>query len=176
METFLANKITINYEHSRKKVAYFAGGCFWGMQYYFDKLEGVVKTTVGYMGGERQDPTYKQVCGGDTGHLEALEVVYNADKIDFEILCKYFFEIHDPTQKNGQGPDIGEQYLSAVFVVDDEQRIITEKLIGILKEKGLDVFTKILPAGEFWEAETYHQKYYEKNGHEPYCHFYTKRF
>jgi len=156
--------------------AYFAAGCFWGVQYYFDKLEGVVKTTVGYMGGERQKPTYKQVCGGDTGHLEALEVVYNADKIDFEILCKYFFEIHDPTQKNGQGPDIGEQYLSAVFVADDEQKEITGKLIGILKEKGFDVVTKILPTGEFWEAENYHQKYYEKNGHEPYCHFYTKRF
>lgn len=158
------------------KKAYFAGGCFWGVQYYFQKLAGVVDTTVGYMGGETQKPTYQEVCAGSTGHLEALEVVYDDEKTNFETLCKYFFEIHDPTQKNGQGPDLGGQYLSAVFVVDEEQKNTTEKLIDILKEKKYDVVTKILPAGEFWPAENYHQKYYEKNGHEPYCHFYTKKF
>ena len=128
------------------------------------------------MGGHLNNPSYKEVCEGRTGHLEVVKVDYDAEIVTFEELAELFFEIHDPTQKNGQGPDIGQQYLSAVFVVDDEQRIITEKLIGILKEKGFDVVTKILPTGEFWEAENYHQKYYEKNGHEPYCHFYTKRF
>ncbi|MFA7314874.1 MAG: peptide-methionine (S)-S-oxide reductase MsrA [Candidatus Magasanikbacteria bacterium] len=158
------------------KKAYFAGGCFWGVQYYFQKLEGIIETTVGYMGGDKVEPTYQEICNENTGHLESLEVVYDADKTNFEILCKYFFEIHDPTQKNGQGSDIGEQYLSTVFFVDEEQKEITEKLINILKEKKYDVVTKILPATKFWPAENYHQKYYEKNGHEPYCHVYKKKF
>jgi len=156
--------------------AIFAGGCFWGVEYYFLRAEGVLKTQVGYIGGRTENPTYHEVCNEDTGHAEATEVIYDPEKTDFETMAKLFFEIHDPTQLNRQGPDIGPQYRSAVYYLDDEQRKITEKLIGILKEKGYDVVTEVVKAPKFWPAEDYHQQYYEKQGSTPYCHFYTKRF
>lgn len=160
----------------KTKKAIFAGGCFWGVEYYMKKLPGVLSVVSGYTGGDLENPTYEQVSSGSTGHIETVEVEYDPEKTDFETLARYFFEIHDPTQINRQGPDIGEQYQSAIFYSDDEERKIAEKLITILKEKGFDVVTKVLPASKFWPAENYHQDYYSKTGHTPYCHFYTKRF
>lgn len=156
--------------------AYFAGGCFWGVEYHFQKLPGVISTKVGYMGGNVENPTYEEVSGHGTGHAESMEVIFDPEKTSFEELAKYFFEIHDPTQINRQGPDIGEQYRSVIFYVDEEQKKISQKLINILKEKGYKVVTELEKAGTFWGAEEYHQKYYAKNGHTPYCHIYTKRF
>ncbi len=158
------------------KKAYFAGGCFWGVEYYFDKKEGVVSAVSGYMGGSLQNPNYQDVKTGKTGHYETVEVTYDPEKVSYEELAKLFFEIHDPTQPDGQGPDIGEQYKSVIFYNDEEEKKIAEKLIGILRTKGYNVVTKILPASKFYKAEDYHQDYYEKKGQQPVCHIYKKRF
>jgi len=158
------------------KKAYFAGGCFWGVEYYFNKTDGVVDALSGFMGGHTLNPTYQDICYKDTGHLEVVEVSYNPELISYENLAKLFFEIHDPTQTNGQGPDIGPQYLSAVFVSNEEEKEIIENLIKILENNGLHVATKILEKQEFYVAEDYHQYYYQKTGKTPYCHSYTKRF
>jgi peptide methionine sulfoxide reductase msrA/msrB len=156
--------------------AIFAAGCFWGVEHYFKTLDGVKSTQVGYIGGHIKNPTYEEVCSKTTGHAEAIEVVYNPDVITFEELAKFFFEIHDPTQVNRQGPDIGEQYRSEIFYLDENQKEISEKLIKILEDKGLKIATKLTPATEFYSAEGYHQDYYDKTGGVPYCHTYTKRF
>lgn len=156
--------------------AVFAGGCFWGVEYHFKKTPGVIGTTVGYIGGSSEKPTYKEVCSKHTGHAEAIEIEFDPTVVTFEVLAKLFFEIHDPTQVNRQGPDIGDQYRSEVFYMDESQKATTEKLIGILTEKGLKVATKVTPAGTFWPAEDYHQDYYETKGAMPYCHAYVKRF
>jgi peptide methionine sulfoxide reductase msrA/msrB len=160
----------------KQDTVWFAGGCFWGMEYQFRKVPGVLSTRVGYMGGDKENPTYEEVCSGTTGHLETLEVVFDPSKTSYETLAKIFFEIHDPTQKNGQGPDIGEQYLSAVFCKDEHQKRTIEKLIGILRDKSLDVVTQIRDVTPFWPAEDYHQNYYTKTGGSPYCHIRVKRF
>jgi len=156
--------------------AIFSSGCFWGTQFYFDKLDGVISTTVGYTGGHTNNPTYKEVCSGTTGHLEAIQVVFDTTKVNYEKVCKYFFETHDFTQTNGQGPDIGEQYLSAIFFRTMEQKVIAERLIKTLEDKGYKVATMLRPAKTFWKAEAYHQDYYENKGSTPYCHVYTKIF
>jgi peptide methionine sulfoxide reductase msrA/msrB len=156
--------------------AYFAGGCFWGMEHYFLDLTGVISTRVGYMGGQMNDPTYEEVCSEKTGHAETIEVVFDVSVVNYETLARLFFEIHDPTQLDRQGPDVGEQYRSAIFYVDEEQKMIAEKLIGFLMQKGYAVVTEVTEAGTFWVAEDYHQKYYAKNGHEPYCHIRQKKF
>ncbi len=156
--------------------AIFASGCFWGTEYFFQKAEGVISTTVGYIGGHVPNPSYRQVCTGATGHAEATEVIYDPEKTDYETLCRLFFETHDPTQINRQGPDIGTQYRSGVFYLNEEQKLIAEKLIGILEEKGFKVATEVTKASEFYVAENYHQDYYKHNGSSPYCHFYTRRF
>ena len=172
------NSISLQFEKSEKKqeIAYFAGGCFWGVEHYFDQAPGVISAESGYMGGHVDSPTYQQVCTGKTGHVETVKVVYDPARINYEELAKLFFEIHDPTQMDRQGPDVGIQYRSVVFYTSDEQRQIAEKLIGLLKDKGFNVVTKIEKAGDFWPAEDYHQNYYEKNGKTPYCHFRVKRF
>ncbi|MDX1900844.1 MAG: bifunctional methionine sulfoxide reductase B/A protein [Gammaproteobacteria bacterium] len=156
--------------------AIFAAGCFWGVESLFKQLKGVVGTEVGYTGGHVNNPSYQDVCRGDTGHFEAIRVLYDPRQIDFESITKYFFEIHDFTQANGQGPDIGEQYQSAVFVYDEQQKQIVQSLIQQLQNKNVSVATQIFPAQPFWPAEAYHQLYYEKNGKTPYCHVWTKRF
>ncbi len=175
------NSVSLNFVPNNKtkvktETAIFASGCFWGVQYQLDKAPGVIKTTVGYTGGTVKNPTYKQVCTGLTGHAEAVEVVFDPEKTNFENLCKLFFETHDPTQADGQGPDIGDQYRSEIFYLSDEQKAISEKLIGILKGKGYDVVTKLTPATTFYKAEDYHQDYYDNNGKTPYCHAYKKIF
>lgn len=156
--------------------AIFAGGCFWGVEYYFQHAKGVTATTVGYIGGHTENPTYKEVCGHQTGHIEAMEVEFNPSETNFEELAKLFFEIHDPTQANGQGPDIGPQYLSVIFYMDDAQLKTSEKLIAVLKSKGYQVVTQLKKATRFWPAEDYHQQYYEHKGSEPYCHKKVNRF
>jgi len=156
--------------------AVFAGGCFWGVEYYLKKISGVISTEVGYTGGKTDHPTYKQVCTGTTGHYEAIRVVFDPGRTTYEKVAKMFFETHDPTQWNHQGPDWGEQYRSAVFYKNNEQKEITEKLISQLKGNGFKVVTEVLPAKTFWKAEDYHQDYYEHKGETPYCHGYVKRF
>lgn len=176
------NSISLNFEAEQQEAeqktgrAIFAAGCFWGVEHYLKQEDGVISTTVGYIGGSKEDPTYKEVCYDNTGHAEAVEVVFDPAKTSFEELAKLFFEIHDPTQVNRQGPDIGEQYRSAVFYLNDEQKETTEKLISILEGKGYDVATKVQKAGKFYEGEDYHQDYYDKRGGTPYCHRYQKRF
>ena len=161
---------------STLKKAYFAGGCFWGVEHLLQQVNGVVSVVSGYMGGDVENPSYEQVCGKKTGHLETVEVLYNPQQSSFETLAKLFFEIHDPTQKDRQGPDIGPQYGSAIFVNDDEERIISNNLVAELKSKGYDVVTQILPMHTFWRAEEFHQDYYVRTGKHPYCHSYVKRF
>jgi len=158
------------------KKAYFAGGCFWGVEHLFQGKEGVISVISGYMGGILDNPTYQDVLTGKSGHLEAVEVTYDPAQVNFEVLAKFFFEIHDPTQANGQGPDIGAQYLSAVFYNSEDEKDITYNLIEILKSKEFNVVTKVIPAAKFWEAEEYHQDYYEKKNQQPYCHVYQKKF
>ncbi len=156
--------------------AIFAGGCFWGVEYYFQNAKGVKSTQVGYIGGKTQNPTYEEVCRHNTGHIEAMEVTYDPKETNFEEMAKLFFEIHDPTQTDGQGPDIGSQYLSVIFYLDDAQKKTSENLISQLNAKGLKVATTLRPATTFWPAEKYHQQYYEHKGSTPYCHKRVSRF
>ena len=156
--------------------AIYAGGCFWGVEYFMQQKKGVISVTSGYIGGQTENPTYKEVCYENTGHAEAVEIVFDPKQVSYEELTRLFFEIHDPTQMNRQGPDIGDQYRSEIFYVDEEQKEIAEKLISILKSKGYKVATRVTEATTFWPAEDYHQDYYENKGSLPYCHGYTKRF
>lgn len=161
---------------SASEKAYFAGGCFWGVEYYFQKAPGVLNTIVGFMGGTTKNPSYKEVSTGNSGHAEVLEVVFDPKRTTYETLARLFFEIHDPTQINRQGPDIGMQYRSVVFYTDQFQKQTAQKLIMLLELKGFKIATQLVPAGPFWKAEEYHQDYYARNGHEPYCHKWVKRF
>lgn len=195
-----------------------SGGCFWGVQYYFDQVPGVIKTTVGYTGGHTASPTYEDVCSHDTGHAEAVLIEFDPDMVvaeglnasamqgageqrtepyraygeeaaqpatqqraasfsrvngsagqqteAFQILLKHFFRMHDPTQLNRQGPDVGDQYRSAIFYTDEEQKTIAESVKkGQQANFKEQIVTEIIPAGEFYPAEDYHQKYAEKTGH-----------
>jgi peptide methionine sulfoxide reductase msrA/msrB len=156
--------------------AIFAGGCFWGVEYYMDKAPGVISTEVGYIGGRGDRPTYEEVCSHKTGYAEAVRIIFDPKKTNYENVARLFFEIHDPTQLNRQGLDIGDQYRSAVFYLNMEQKSTAEKLVSILRTKGFDVATVIVPATKFWKAEEYHQQYYAKESGTPYCHAYVKRF
>lgn len=173
------NSISLNFipeKDLKTEKAYFAGGCFWGVEYFFQKEKGVISTRVGYMGGTTEHPSYEDVCTGKTGHAETIEVVFDPNTTNFEKLARLFFEIHDPTQIDRQGPDAGNQYRSEIFYTNDQQKKIAENLIKILKEKGYNVATKLTKAGRFWEAEEYHQSYYRKRNSLPYCHIRIKRF
>lgn len=165
-----------NLEKGMYETAILAGGCFWGVEYYLQKMEGVESVVSGYTGGHIKNPTYEEVCTGRTGHAEAVKVIYDPDKVSYEDVVRTFLEIHDPTQINRQGPDIGEQYRSGIFYMNEYQRKIAEKLLNILREKGYDISTQLTRASEFYEAEKYHQDYYFEKGTTPYCHGYVKRF
>lgn len=154
--------------------AIFAAGCFWGVQYYFDQVPGVLKTTVGYTGGHTNHPTYDEVATRKTGHAESVLVEFDPKKVTYKTLIKQFFRLHDPTQLNRQGPDIGDEYRSAIFYLDEEQHKIAVQVRNEMQQK-LDkpIVTEISVAGPFYEAELYHQKFTEKTGlgmcHIPYA-------
>lgn len=152
-----------------------AAGCFWGVEALFKKLPGVLKTEVGYTGGRTSQPSYQDICKGSTGHYEALRVLYNPSIVTYEKILQHFFEIHDPSQANGQGPDIGQQYQSAIFYYDQHQKDIAMSLIDRLKKLGFSVATQLLPVSPFWRAEEFHQDYYRKTNKEPYCHRHEKK-
>jgi len=153
----------------------FAAGCFWGIEYYFQKAEGVLSTTVGFTGGDTTNPTYHDVCSGRTGHAEAVEVVFNPSKTSFKILAKHFFEIHNPALVKKES-DKRSQYRSCVFYCNEEQKMIAEKLIEILKGKNYEVGTEITKAGVFYKAEEHHQSYYNKKGKDDYGYRYKEKF
>lgn len=172
------NSLSLNFKSKKEnfKKAYFAAGCFWGVEFLFQKQIGVLEVVSGYMGGDIENPTYKIVCSGFSGHLEVVEVVFDESIVSYGTLAKLFFEIHDFTQTNGQGPDIGTQYLSAIFYCDENQKNIAEELIEQLKKKAYKVATTLRPKVKFYKAESYHQNYYNKSGKTPYCHSYRKVF
>jgi len=173
------NSISMKFIPASEKVneiAYFASGCFWGTEYHFMKAAGVIETTVGYMGGKTSNPSYREVCSGETGHAETTEVKFDSSKTSFDELVKLFFETHDFTQEGGQGPDIGDQYRSVIFYNSEEQKNTAQKYIDILTQKGFKVATELQKAPKFWSAEDYHQAYYDKKHGTPYCHIYRKIF
>lgn len=158
------------------ELGYFAGGCFWGVEHFLEAMPGVLDVESGYMGGEKDAPTYEEVSSGDTGHAETVRVRFDPQKVTYEAVAKRFFEIHDPTEVDRQGPDIGTQYRSAVFVTGPAQRAAVEGLIARLTANGYKVATTVHDAGNFWPAEAYHQDYYARTHKTPYCHAPVPRF
>jgi methionine-S-sulfoxide reductase len=153
--------------------ALFAAGCFWGVQYYFDEVPGIVRTTAGYTGGHTENPTYWEVASHRTGHAEAVLIEFDPKKVSYETLLKQFFRMHNPTQLNRQGPDIGDEYRSAIFYFDDTQRAEAERIRDESQKKfDKPIVTQIVPAGTFYEAEAEHQKFTQRTGigmcHVPY--------
>lgn len=170
------SQIELYRKESDKNIAVFAGGCFWGVQHQMERLKGVLRTLVGYTGGEEEFPQYAAVRDHNTHHVEAVLVEYDASVVSYTDLCKLFFEIHDPAQTDGVGPDIGQQYRSCIFYDSEEQKLEAEAVISILQDKGYEVNTLLLSLGKFWIGEEYHQKYYAKTGGEPYCHVRVRKF
>jgi peptide-methionine (S)-S-oxide reductase len=153
------------------ETATFGAGCFWGVEYVYERVPGVVETEVGYAGGHTENPTYRDVCSHGTGHAEVLRVRFDPALVGFEQLLEVFWAMHDPTQVNRQGPDVGDQYRSAIFTHADEQRKLAEASREAAQARfDRPIATEITPAGPFYPAEDYHQRYYDKNGHTPYCH------
>jgi peptide-methionine (S)-S-oxide reductase len=160
--------------NSTSEVAIFGGGCFWCLEAVFDRLEGVTAVESGYAGGQVENPTYRQVCGGDTGHVEVVRVTFDPARITYRDLLDVFFEIHDPTTPNQQGNDVGEQYRSVIYYTTEEQREQAEETIAKLtaERKFHDsIVTTVESAPTFYVAEDYHQEYYESNRSQPYCMF-----
>ncbi len=152
----------------KSETAYFAGGCFWGIEDQFQQVPGVMSAVSGYQGGHLANPGYKQVCGGDTGHAEAVRVTYDSGQVSFRQLLEWFFKFHDPTQKNRQGPDVGTQYRSAIFAATDEQlaeaKAFTKEQQQSERFRDRTIVTEVKPAEPFFEAEDYHQDYHAKHG------------
>ena len=156
--------------------AIFAGGCFWGVQHEFQKITGVKRTLVGYTGGEEEFPSYAEVRDHKTNHVEAVLVEYNPSEVSYTQLCKVFFEMHNPAQTDGVGPDIGPQYRSCIFYGDDQQKTEALEVIELLRSLGDEVNTLLFPETNFWIGEEYHQNYYAKTGGMPYCHIRIRKF
>lgn len=174
------NSISLDFIPAFTKEGYeralFAAGCFWGVEYFLKRTKGVLYTKVGYSGGHSVFPTYEEVCSDLTGHAETVEVIFNPKVLGYHEICKLFFEIHNFTQLNKQGPDSGTQYRSEIFYLTLQQKEIAENLIEHLKEKGFNPATLLAPATRFYPAEESHQNYYEKTHKEPYCHIRKKVF
>lgn len=150
-----------------QKIASFAAGCFWGVEARFREVPGVIDAACGYMGGHTENPTYKEVCSGATGHAETVQVSYDPRQLAYEDLLDVFFDMHNPTTRNRQGPDFGTQYRSVAFYGDEDERASAERKIRELDASGRwpkPVVTEVSPAATFWRAEEYHQRYFEKNG------------
>lgn len=158
------------------EVGIFACGCFWGTQHQYQKQKGVLNTLAGYTGGQEAFPSYADVRDHKTHHVEAVIVEFDPKQVSYESLCKLFFEIHDPAQTDGVGPDLGPQYRSCIFYRNEQQKETAERVIQILRDKGYEVNTLLLPEEPFYIGEAYHQRYYEKTGGDPYCHVRTKKF
>jgi peptide-methionine (S)-S-oxide reductase len=155
------------------EVATFANGCFWCTEAIFEQLDGVISAVSGYSGGQVENPTYKAVCTGETGHAECLQITYDPSKISFDELLEVFWETHDPTTLNRQGNDVGTQYRSGIFYHNEEQKVKAEKYKAELNKSGAfnnPIVTEIVPFTKFYPAEDYHQQYFEANeGNNPYC-------
>lgn len=152
------------------QTATFANGCFWCTEAVLEQLPGVLDVVSGYMGGDVDDPTYEQVCGGETGHAECVQVTFDPSKVSFASLLDWFFRSHDPTTLNRQGADVGTQYRSAVFFHSDEQKTATQAAIKQFQPKfGAPIVTEVSPASRFWPAEPYHQDYFRRNPNQGYC-------
>jgi peptide-methionine (S)-S-oxide reductase len=159
---------------NNKEIAIFANGCFWCTEAIFSSLKGVMSVTSGYSGGTVKNPTYDQVCDGNTGHAECLKIEYDPNTISFDDLLAVFFNTHDPTTLNRQGNDVGTQYRSAIFYTTEEQKQKSEAIIKELNDaKAYDkpIVTEVVPLTEFYSAEEYHQQYYERHKNQPYCQF-----
>ncbi|MEN6308788.1 MAG: peptide-methionine (S)-S-oxide reductase MsrA [Anaerohalosphaeraceae bacterium] len=155
------------------ELATFAAGCFWGVEYAFQNVPGVIKTEVGFMGGRIDNPSYKRVCLGDTNHAEVVHLEFNPSVVSYRKLTEYFFKIHDPTTPNRQGPDVGTQYRSAVFTHSDTQAAIAKEIIAELSARKAfrrPIVTQVVPAQTFWKAEDYHQKYFDQHPDLAVCH------
>lgn len=151
-------------DHMPTEKSTFAAGCFWGVEAEFRKMPGVIDTQVGYTGGHTKNPSYKDVCEGDTGHAEAVEIIFDPKKTSFETLLHFFWKMHNPTTLNRQGPDVGSQYRSAIFTHSTKQKEIAEREKEALIKSGKKIVTEIVPAGPFYRAEEYHQRYHDKHG------------
>ncbi len=161
---------------SDTEIATLGGGCFWCVEAAFEEVPGVIDVTSGYAGGRTEDPTYREVCSGDTGHAEVVQVEYDADALSYPDVLKVFFTVHDPTQLNRQGPDVGSQYRSIVLTHDDEQARIAEEYVAELGAEGVyddEIVTEIEPLSTFYRAEENHQNYYAKNPGDAYCTFHA---
>ncbi len=163
-------------KEGRYETAIFAGGCFWGVEYYMKKAIGVKAVISGYTGGDHPYPTYQLVCSGTTGHAEAVRVIFDPSEISYGELVRLFLEIHDPEQEGGQGPDIGTQYRSEIFFLNSVQEQTAKEMLSLLGSRGYRPVTLVTAASRFYDAEEYHQDYYNRKGTLPYCHGYTKRF
>jgi peptide-methionine (S)-S-oxide reductase len=153
------------------ETATFGAGCFWGVEWVFRQVPGVLDAVSGYSGGHTVNPTYREVCGHGTGHAEVVQVTFDPERVSFDQLLEVFWAMHDPTQVNRQGPDVGDQYRSIVLAHSPEQQAAAETSRARVQERiGRRIATEIVPFEVFYPAEAYHQRYYEGNGHTPYCH------
>lgn len=171
------NSISMNFIPAHRiETAYFAGGCFWGIEHAFDHTAGVLSARSGYMGGSVENPEYSDVCSGSTGHTETVRVLFDNSTVSYRELAMTFFEIHDPTQIDRQGVDTGTQYRSAVFYTDSAQLAVLDELVSILESHGYEIATEIAAAESFWQAEGYHQNYFDSHGAGASCHTRVNRF
>jgi peptide-methionine (S)-S-oxide reductase len=165
---------TMNSNTSKYDTATFGAGCFWCVEAQFQLLDGVISVESGFSGGTIKNPSYREVCNGNTGHAEVCNIVYDPSKISYDELLAAFWKTHDPTQLNRQGNDVGTQYRSVIFYHNDNQKALAEKYKKELNESGAwdkPIVTEISPFTAFYKAEDYHQNYYNQNGEEPYCHY-----